>query len=162
VYDSASDAVGTTASTEDTASKVEVVTDTSPAPSPEISAAHAARRAGRQAAREARSEERWDFLSSLNLDLLTAEQRARHALYLEAIEAYDAARKEIAALRADGKDVPAALQSRLTDAQSVLRADHDAELRALKEAAARARGLDEASVRLMLEDLAAIERALVR
>ena len=140
---------------------VETVVDTSPASEPEILAAHAARQARRRAAREAKEKERHDFLSTLNPDLLTAEQRKTHALYIEANETRTAVRKEISALRAAGKEVPSELQMRLADAESVLRADREAERRALGEAAARAAGLDETAVRQLMEDLTSIENALV-
>lgn len=136
---------------------VKVVVDNSPAPEPEILAAHAARRARRRAAREAKEKSRQDFLSNLNLDLLTAEQRKVHELYVEANATSMSLRKEISALRATGEDVPAELQSRLADAESVLRADRDAELRALREAAARATGLDETAIRQLMDDLQSIE-----
>jgi len=137
---------------------VEVVyADDSSEPSPEISAAHAARRARRQAAREAREKNRQDFLSNLNPDLLTSEQRSRHELYLEATKTRDAARKEIVALRTEGKPAPEELQSRLADAESVLRTDRDAEHRALRGAAARAAGLDETAVRQLMDDLGSID-----
>ena len=138
---------------------VEAVIDNSPASEPEILAAHAARQARRRAAREAKERERRDFLSALNPDLLTAEQRKTHALYVEANETRTAVRKEISALRAAGKEVPVELQARLADAESVLCADREAELRALREAAARAVGLDEAAVRQLMEDLTSIENA---
>lgn len=138
---------------------VEAVIDNSPAPEPEVLAAHAARQARRRAAREAKERERRDFLSALNPDLLTAEQRKTHALYVEANETRTAVRKEISALRATGKEVPVELQARLADAESVLCADREAELRALREAAARAVGLDEAAVRQLMEDLTSIENA---
>lgn len=140
-------------------STVEVDVDNSPASEPEILAAHAARQARRRAAREAKERERGDFLSALNSDLLTAEQRKTHALYVEASETCTAVRKEISALRASGKAVPVELQSRLADAESVLRTDREAELRALREAAARAAGLDEAALRQLMEDLTSIENA---
>ena len=140
-------------------STVEVDVDNSPASEPEILAAHAARQARRRAAREAKERERRDFLSALNPDLLTAEQRKTHALYVEANETFTAVRKEISALRAAGKEVPVELQTRLADAESVLCADREAELRALREAAARAVGLDEAAVRQLMEDLTSIENA---
>ena len=138
---------------------VEAVVDNSPASEPEILAAHAARQARRRAAREAKERERGDFLSALNPDLLTAEQRKTHALYVEANETCTAVRKEISALRASGKEVPVELQTRLADAESVLRADREAELRALREAAARAAGLDEAALRQLMADLTSIENA---
>jgi len=163
-HDSASDAVETTASTEDAASTavVEVMTDNSPAPSPEISAEHAARQARRAAARAAQEETRWDFLSTLNLDLLTDSQRKTHEMFLEAQKVRDEAAAEIRRLRAAGEEVPADLQSRLADAQSVLRADHEAEYRILREAAARAAGLDETAVRQLMEDLRSIDGVLTR
>jgi len=136
---------------------VEVVADDSSEPSPEITAAHADRRARRQAAREAKAFERRDFLSSLNLDLLTAEQRERHALYLEAVTTRDTLRKELGAVRSAGREAPPDLQARLSDAESVLRADREAELRALREAAARAAGLGDAAVRQLVEDCASID-----
>lgn len=140
-------------------STVEVDVDNSPASEPEILAAHAARQARRRTAREAKERERRDFFSTLNPDLLTAEQRKTHALFVEANETCTAVRKEISALRVASKEVPAELQARLADAESVLCADREAELRALREAAARAAGLDEAAVRQLMEDLTAIENA---
>ena len=136
---------------------VEAVVDSSPASEPETLAAHAVRQARRRAAREAKENERHEFLSALNLDLLTVEQRKTHALYVKATETRAAARKAISALRAAGKEVPAELQSQLADAESVLRADREAELCALREAAARAAGLDEAAVRQLMSDLSSIE-----
>ena len=136
---------------------VETIVDSSPAPEPEVLAAHAVRQARRRAAREAKETERREFLSALNLDLLTVEQRKTHALYVKANETRAAARKAISALRAAGKEVPAELQTQLADAESVLRADREAELCALREAAARAAGLDEAAVRQLMSDLSSIE-----
>ena len=136
---------------------VETIVDSSPAPEPEVLAAHAVRQARRRAAREAKEAERHEFLSALNLDLLTVEQRKTHALYVKANEIRAAARKAISALRAAGKEVPAELQTQLADAESVLRADREAELCALREAAARAAGLDEAAVRQLMSDLSSIE-----
>lgn len=141
---------------------VETIVDSSPAPEPEIAAAHAARQARRRAAREAAENERQDFLSSLNLDLLTAEQRKVHALYVEANETRNALRREISALRREGKEVSAELQSRLADAESVLRADREREHGALREAAARATGLDEPAVRQLMKDLMSIDKAFAR
>lgn len=138
---------------------VEVMVDDSPEPATEITAAHAARQVRRQEARETRENSRRDFLSDLNLDLLTAEQRKVHALYVEANETRSALLKEIAALRKEGGEVPAEMQSRLADAESVLRADREREQDALREAAARAAGLDESAVRQLMKDLAAIEKA---
>ena len=138
---------------------VEVVVDDSPASEPEMISAHAARQVRRRLAREAKERERHDFLSVLNPDLLTAEQRRTHALYIEANETRTAARKEISSLRAAGKEVPAKLQTQLADAESVLRSDREAEQRLLREAAARAAGLDEPEVRRLLEDLQAIDGA---
>ena len=138
---------------------VETIADSSPVPEPEVLAAHAARQARRRAAREAAENERRDFLSSLNLDLLTAEQRKVHALYVEANETRNALRKEISALRREGKAVPAELQSRLSDAESVLRADREREQGALREAAVRATGLDEQAVRQLITDLMSIDEA---
>ena len=114
--------------------------------------------AKRQAAREAKERERNDFLSTLNLDLLTDEQRKAHELYVKANATRAAVRKEISVLRAAGKEVPADLQARLSDAESVLRVNRDTERRALREAAARAAGLEESAVRQLLEDLLSIER----
>ena len=111
------------------------------------------RRVRRQVAREAAERRRQDFLSSLNLELLTAEQRERHLLYLEARKTCDAARKEVSDLRAAGKEVPEILQTRLADAEAVLRADREGELRILREAAARAAGLDEKAIPQLMEDL---------
>ena len=139
---------------------VEVLVDNSPAPEPEILAAHAARCAKRQAAREAKEKERREFLSTLNLDLLTDEQRKAHELYIKANATRAAVRKEISALRAAGKEVPADLQARLSEAETVLRVDRDAERHALREAAARAAGLEESAVRQLMEDLMSIERTL--
>lgn len=139
---------------------VEVIADASPSPSPEILSAHAARQARRRAAREAKEKERQDFLATLNLDLLTVEQRKMHELYVEANATRATLRKEISALRAAGEEVPADLQSRLADAESVLRADRNAELRALREAAARAAGLDGKALRQLMDDLASIEKSL--
>ena len=140
---------------------VEVMVDDSPEPAAEITAAHAARQALRQAAREAKESERQDFLSSLNLDLLTEEQRRVHALYVEANETRNALRKEISALRREGKEIPADLQVRLADAESVLCADREREQGALREAAARAAGLDESAVRQLTKDLMLIDSAFV-
>lgn len=142
-----------------TPATVEVVVDDSPAPEPEVLAAHAARQARRRTAREAKERERRDFFSTLNPDLLTAEQRKTHALFVEANETCTAVRKEISALRVASKEVPAELQARLADAESVLRTDREAERRALREAAARAAGLDEAAVRQLMNDLTSIENA---
>jgi len=114
-------------------------------------------RARRQAAREAKLKERKDFLSELNLDLLDDGQRKTHALFLEALQVQESVGKEIADLRAVGREVPPGLQSRLADAQSVLRADCEAERRALREAAARAAGLDEKTVRQLTDDLLSID-----
>ena len=139
-------------------STVETIVDNSPPPEPEVLAAHAARQARRRAAREAAENERHDFLLSLNLDLLTAEQRKVHELYVEANKTRNTLRREISALRRKGKEVPAELLSRLADAESVLRADRDREQDALREAAARATGLDEAAVRRLMEDLKSIEK----
>lgn len=141
---------------------VETIADSSPAPEPEVLAAHAARQARRRAAREAAENERRDFLSSLNLDLLTAEQRKVHALYVEANETRNALRREISALRREGKEVSAELQSRLADAESVLRAEREREQGALREAAARATGLDEPAVRQLMTDLMSIDKATAR
>ena len=138
---------------------VELVSDGPPAAEPEVTAAHEMRRVRRQAAREATEMRRLDFLSSLNLDLLTDEQRKRHLLYLEARVACDAVRKEVADLRAAGREMPESLQTRLADAESVLRADHEGELRIVREAAVRAAGLDERAVRQLMEDIAAIDGA---
>ena len=138
---------------------VETMVDSSPVSEPEVLAAHAARQARRRAAREAAENERQDFLSSLNLDLLTAEQRKVHALYVEANKTRNSLRKEISALRREGKAVPAELQSRLSDAESVLRADREREQGALREAAVRATGLDEMAARRLMEDLESIENA---
>lgn len=135
---------------------VEVIADGSPAP--EMSAAHAVRQKRRRAAREAKDRERQDFLLSLNLDLLTDSQRKVHALYVEANETCVVLRKEISALRAAGKEVPADLQSRLADAESVLHADREAEQHALREAAARVAGLDEQVIRRLLDDIRSIDR----
>ena len=121
---------------------VETIADSSPAPEPE-------------------ENERRDFLSSLNLDLLTAEQRKVHALYVEANETRNALRREISALRREDKEVPAELLSRFADAESVLRADREREQTALREAAARAVGLDETAVRRLMEDLESIENAFL-
>ena len=132
---------------------VERVSDSSPAVEPELAAAHEMRRVRRQVAREAAERRRQDFLSSLNLELLTAEQRERHLLYLEARKTCDAARKEVSDLRAAGKEVPEILQTRLADAEAVLRADREGELRILREAAARAAGLDEKAIPQLMEDL---------
>lgn len=137
---------------------VETMVDSSPVSEPEVLAAHAARQARRRAAREAAENERRDFLSSLNLNLLTAEQRKVHALYVEANETRNALRKEISALRREGKAVPTELQSRLSDAESVLRADREREQGALREAAARATGLDEQAVRQLMTDLMSIDK----
>jgi len=153
VRDSASDAVETTVSE----AVVEVMTDNSPVPSQEISAAHAARQARRAAARAAKEGSRRDFLSSLNFDLLTDSQRKTHELFVEAQKVRDEVAAEVRRLRAAGEDVPTELQSRLAAAQSVLRAGRDAECRALREAAARAAGLDENGVRQLLDDLNSIE-----
>ena len=143
-------------------STVEVIVDNSPAPEPEILTAHAARQARRRAAREQQAKEQRDFLSALNDELLTPAQRKVHALYVEASEVRDSLRKEISALRAAGEEVPAEMQARLAEAESVLRADRDAELRALREAAARAAGIDESAIRQLIEDLASIEAVLPR
>ena len=140
---------------------VETIVDSSTAPEPEVLAAHAVRQARRRAAHEAAENERHDFLSSLNLDLLTAEQRKVHALYVEANKTRDALRKKIFSLRRDGKEVPMELQSRLADAESVLCADRERERGALREAAVRAAGLDEAAVRRLVEDLELIENAFL-
>ena len=141
---------------------VETIVDNSPPPEPEVLAAHAARQARRRAAREAAENERQDFLLSLNLDLLTAEQRKVHELYVEANKTRNALRKEISALRREGKAVPAELQSRLSDAESVLRADREREQGALREAAARATGLDETAIRQLMKDLMSIDQAFSR
>ena len=138
---------------------VEVIVDNSPEPEPEVLAAHVARQKRRRAAREADEKRRHDFLSTLNLDLLTDEQRKRHLLFVEANETRNAVRKEISALRAAGKEVSAELQRRLADAESVLRTEREAEQRALRETAARAAGLDEAAVRQLMSDLLSIETA---
>ena len=140
---------------------VETIVDSSPPPEAEVMAAHAARQARRRAAREAKENERRDFLSSLNLDLLTAEQRKVHELYVEANKTRNTLRREISSLRREGKEVPAELQSRLADAESVLRADREREQTALREAAARAVGLDETAVRRLMEDLESIENAFL-
>ena len=137
---------------------VETIVDSSPAPETEVMAAHAARQARRRAAREAKENERQDFLSSLNLDLLTAEQRKVHELYVEANKTRNTLRREISSLRREGKEVPAELQSRLADAESVLRADRETERRILDEAAARAVGLDESAIRKLLEDMQSINQ----
>ena len=123
-----------------------------------MSAAHAVRQKRRRAAREAKDRERQDFLLSLNLDLLTDSQRKVHALYVEANETCVVLRKEISALRAAGKEVPADLQSRLADAELVLHADREAEQHALREAAARVAGLDEQVIRRLLDDIRSIDR----
>ena len=141
---------------------VETIVDNSPPPEPEVLAAHAARQARRRAAREAAENERHDFLSSLNLDLLTAEQRKVHELYVEANKTRNTLRREISALRREGKEVPAELLSRLADAESVLRADREREQGALREAAARATGLDEPAVRQLMTDLMSIDQAFAR
>jgi len=52
------------------------------------------------------------------------------------------------------------LHARLLDAQTVLRTSRDGECGALREAAARAVGLDESAVRQLMEDLATIDGVL--
>ena len=141
---------------------VELTVDDASEPEPAMAAAHASRRARRLAARAAREKERSDFLASLNLDLLSPEQRARHALYLEANAKRDLLRRKISALRAAGKAVSEVAQAELADAEAVLRADREAELRALREAAARAVGLDEAAVRQLMENLTSVENVFGR
>ena len=128
---------------------------------PDEFAALQRRREAIRAARKAAADNRQDFLSSLNLDLLTEEQRRVHALYVEANETRNALRKEISALRREGKEIPADLQVRLADAESVLCADREREQGALREAAARAAGLDESAVRQLTKDLMLIDSAFV-
>lgn len=142
-------------------STVEEFIDNSPTDCEALSA-HAQRSARRRAAREQENRERRDFLSDLNVDLLTSEQRQVHARFCEALAERDSAGSEIAALRATGKEVPAELQTRLADAEAVLRADRDVELRVLREAAARAAGLDETAVRQPAEDLDSIDGVMSR
>ena len=60
------------------------------------------------------------------------------------------------------EEVSAELQSRLADAESVLRADREREQGALREAAARATGLDEPAVRQLMTDLMSIDKAFAR
>ena len=137
---------------------VETIVDDTPDPTSDVSAAHAARRAQRQAAREKAANDRRDFLADLNRDLLTSEQLAIHDLYLEAVKTRNAIREEISSLRAAGKEIPAEMQWKLADAESVLRSDRETEMRILREAAARAAGLQESDVRQLLEDINAIDK----
>ena len=137
---------------------VETIVDDTPDPTSDVSAAHAARRLQRQAAREKAANDRRDFLADLNRDLLTSEQLAIHDLYLEAVKTRNAVREEISSLHAAGKEIPAEMQRKLADAESVLRSDRETEMRILREAAARAAGLQESDVRQLLEDMNAIDK----
>ena len=111
---------------------------------PDEFAALQRRRESIRAARKAAADNRQNFLDSIDLSILTEEQRKTHAAYADALAARQEARERMAAARRTGAAVSDSDRAQLQAAERIVREQGEAERAALLEVAARSVGVENA------------------